>query len=270
MSSLALINDPNIPLKTKMEYCKEISTTGFVPKSYYNKPADVFVAICFGDALGIPPLQSLQCIAVINGRPCIWGDGMLAVCSTKPDWVSIEEVDNEETQTATCTVKMKGKPDVVRTFSHQDALKACLTKKDSPWQTYPKRMRQVRARGFALRDACAHHLMGIISREEAEDYPREFSGSTYVVNTDTLQIPEDAPYNPEEFQEATSVQKQSIMLMLKKLKFTAERKEVMLQHYQTDSVSKLSKTQAEEVLKYLDIEDRKLSTPTEEVQNVQV
>jgi hypothetical protein len=112
--------------------------------------------------------------------------------------------------------------------------------------------------------------MGIISREEVEDYPREFSGSTYVVNTDTLQIPEDAPYNPEEFQEATSVQRRSIILMLDKLEFSAERKEAMLQHYHTDSVSKLSKTQAEEVLKYLDIEDRKLSTPTEEAKNVQV
>lgn len=266
---LALLNDTNVPLNTKMEYCKVFSRTGMVPKNFYNKPEDVFVAICYGDALGIPPLQALQCIAVINGRPCIWGDGMLAVCSTKPDFVDMQETDDEATQTATCVVKMRDRADVVRTFSHQDAVKACLTKKDSPWQTYPKRMRQVRARGFALRDACAHHLMGIISREEAEDYPKDFSGSTYVVNTSALEPIET--YNPEEFEAADSVQKQSIMLMLRKLKFTAERKETMLQHYQTDSVSKLSKAQAEEILKYLDIEDKKLTTPaTEEVTNVQV
>lgn len=42
--------------------------------------------------------------------------------------------------------------------------------KSGPWQQYPKRMLQMRARGFALRDKFADVLGGLISAEEARDY----------------------------------------------------------------------------------------------------
>ena len=51
------------------------------------------------------------------------------------------------------------------------AKKASLWTKPGPWQQYPDRMLQMRARGFALRDTFADVLRGLISREEAEDMP---------------------------------------------------------------------------------------------------
>jgi hypothetical protein len=58
-------------------------------------------------------------------------------------------------------------------FSVEDAKRAGLWGKQGPWSAYPKRMMQMRARGFALRDAFPDVLKGLITAEEAEDYPSQ-------------------------------------------------------------------------------------------------
>src|ERR1700685_1745808 len=50
-----------------------LSKSGIIPNAYKGKPEDVFVAMAMGYQLGFPIEQSLQDIAVINGRPCLWG-----------------------------------------------------------------------------------------------------------------------------------------------------------------------------------------------------
>jgi hypothetical protein len=73
---------------------------------------------------------------------------------------------------AVCEAKRRGypAPTVVR-FSVADAKKAGLWGKSGPWQQYPGRMMTLRARGFALRNAFADALRGLITAEEAQDYP---------------------------------------------------------------------------------------------------
>jgi len=72
---------------------------------------------------------------------------------------------------AVCQAKRRGyaKP-TIATFSVADAKKAGLWGKSGPWQQYPKRMLQLRARGFALRDAFPDVLRGLVTAEEAQDY----------------------------------------------------------------------------------------------------
>ena len=55
-----------------------------VPKDYRGKPADVLVAIQIGVEIGLPPMTALQSIAVINGRPGVFGDGIPAVVMSSP------------------------------------------------------------------------------------------------------------------------------------------------------------------------------------------
>jgi hypothetical protein len=74
---------------------------------------------------------------------------------------------------AVCVAKRKGRKPVVAKFSVEDAKRAGLWGKQGPWSAYPKRMMQMRARGFALRDAFPDVLKGLITAEEAQDYPDE-------------------------------------------------------------------------------------------------
>jgi len=152
---------------------KLISESPFCPSWLKNKPNDIILAIQFGSELGYKPLQSLHNICVINGKPSVYGDGMLAACKASPDFEYINEYFEvtPEGLTAFCEVKRRGEPRHLVMFSELDADTAGLLDKPGPWKTNKKRMLQMRARGFSLRDVFPHVLRGFISAEEAQDYP---------------------------------------------------------------------------------------------------
>ena len=158
-------------LDEAMRFADMLASASIVPKDYIGKPGNVLVALQWGMELGLQPMQAMQSIAVINGRPSLWGDAMLALVKAHPafEWIK-EECDGA---VATCTIKRRGEPEVVQSFSLEEAKRAGLTGKQGPWTQYPKRMLQMRARGFALRDAFPDALRGVVSAEEARDTPTE-------------------------------------------------------------------------------------------------
>lgn len=161
-------------LDDSFKFAKMLANSQFSPKDFRGKPEDCLLAITHGGEIGIGPMQSIQCIAVINGRPSIWGDAALALvmASAVCEYVK-ETVEGEgDAMIATCTAKRRGYPEpTVSRFSASDAKRAGLSGKPGPWSQYPKRMLQLRARGFALRDAFPDVLKGLVTAEEAQDYP---------------------------------------------------------------------------------------------------
>ncbi|TDX29139.1 hypothetical protein DFO67_108183 [Modicisalibacter xianhensis] len=156
-----------------------IADSDLAPKDYKGKPGNVMIAWQTGVELGITsPLQAIQNIAVINGRPTIWGDMMLAICRAAPAWSEAdfaEWIEGEGMEmTAHCTVRRRPNGNVAHyTFSAQDAKDAGLLGKQGPWQQYKKRMMQMRARAFALRDTFTPELKGIRMAEEERDITPE-------------------------------------------------------------------------------------------------
>lgn len=157
-----------------MQMADMLSKSQMVPKSYQGKPNDTLVAMMMGSELGLNPIQAIQNIAVINGKPAIYGDALLALVQNHPSFGGHEESFDPATMTATCTVWRKGETKQhTQTFSQADAKAANLWGKQGPWSQYPKRMLMWRARGYALRDKFADALGGLITVEEAQDIPAE-------------------------------------------------------------------------------------------------
>lgn len=157
--------------------------SAMVPPSFRNKPEDIMLAIQMGSELGLAPMQSLQNVAVINNRPSVWGDALIGLCRASPQCEDIaEHIEGEgDARVAVCMAKRRGSTPVTVRFSVADAKRAGLWGKQGPWQQYPDRMLQMRARGFALRDAFPDLLKGIITAEEARDMPDKpdtFTGPT--------------------------------------------------------------------------------------------
>ena len=146
-----------------------LADSDMVPKDFKGKPGNVMIAMQWGFEVGLKPLQSLQNIAVINGRPSMWGDAVLALVRASPlcEYVLEEE---DSTGTAICRAKRRGEPEQIRTFSNVDAKTAGLLGKSGPWTTSPKRMKQMRARSFALRDVFTDVLKGMDIAEVVMDY----------------------------------------------------------------------------------------------------
>lgn len=161
-------------LAEALQMAEVISKSSIVPKDYQGNPGNVLVAIQWGMEIGLPLLQAMQNIAVINGRPSLWGDALLALCKASPLCEYITETMDGDT--AICAAKRRGDPHpVVREFGIEDAKKAALYGKQGPWQQYPKRMLQMRARGYCLRDAFPDVLKGMAVAEEESD--REVVGT---------------------------------------------------------------------------------------------
>lgn len=182
---------------------------GMVPESYSKNcdprktKARVMVGIMKGMEIGLPPVTALSTILIINNRPCVWGDGALAIVQASgllensKEW--IEGDSNTAEWTAHCEMKRKDQETpILRSFSWAQAQKAKLTTKAGPWNLYPERMLQMRARAYALRDGFADALNGLSIGEEIRDIPvvhGEVSTDFLADEKPALPKPDDGPEN---------------------------------------------------------------------------
>ncbi len=182
-----------------------VAESRLAPKGL-EKPESIVIALQMGMEVGLPPMASLQNIAVINGRPTMWGDAQLAVVRATGELERFEEAEtdnasdilfrefcltNEPTARDAQYLKLaKAQGAIVRTkddfgvsvfvkrrgatgqfgrFTIGDAKTAQLWGKAGPWSQYPARMLKYRARSFTLRDGFGDALRGLLSTEEAQD-----------------------------------------------------------------------------------------------------
>jgi hypothetical protein len=167
-----------------------VKASGLAPRGM-DTEAQITVAIMHGLEIGLPPMQAIQKIAVINGRPSIWGDAVPALLYANGFKISEKELIRGNTVGEVngyeCTVTRPDGETITRKFTESDAKTAKLWGKAGPWQQYPKRMLQMRARALAARDGAADILSGMYFAEEARDIEPE---APAVDLTDTA---EDAP-----------------------------------------------------------------------------
>jgi hypothetical protein len=164
------------------------AASDIVPKDFRGKPHNVLIAMEHGLECGVPWLHAVQGTSIINGRPGFYGDLFLAVIMNSPLYdkhdeyylVKGERRDGlvpddwkDETTCAVCTFWRRGQDQpTTRRFSVGQARKAKLLNKDGPWQEYPDRQLQMRARGFAGRDTFPDVLKGMSqTAEELLDLP---------------------------------------------------------------------------------------------------
>jgi len=165
-----------------MRFARIVVTSGLAPKSF-DTPEKVVIALVTGLELGISAMQSLQGLAVTNGRIGVMGDLALALCQASPDFENYQEdwfgTEGADDWGCRITVKRRNQSPKIGQFTVHDAKKARLWEKRgkdgaaTPWITYPQRMLRYRALGFVLRDAFPDVLKGVKTVEELQDYPEE-------------------------------------------------------------------------------------------------
>ena len=168
-------------LDTMWRWATYVASSGLAPKGL-DKAESIVVAIQMGLEVGLTPMAALQNIAVINGRPTIWGDAQLGIVRSTGElevFSEYYEVKGQKTTrtpseftedvTAVCSIQRRGYAMQESTFSVADAKRAGLWGKAGPWSQYPARMLKFRARSFGLRDQFGDALRGLMSTEEAQD-----------------------------------------------------------------------------------------------------
>ena len=179
-----------------LKFSEMMSKSNLVPKEFVGNAGNIMVAVQWGMELGLQPMQAMQNIAVINGRPSLWGDSVMALARSSSLCEYI--IEEDDGKVATCRAKRKGQDaEIIASFSMDDAAKAGLANKSGPWTQYPKRMRQMRARAFCLRDAFPDVLRGMPIAEELQDI--EATEAKPQPQTTTRPVVEKSIYSDEEF-----------------------------------------------------------------------
>lgn len=179
-----------------MRISRAVVMAGLAPAALVgNKLGDdaasaVAIAIMSGAELGLQPMVSLRSFTVINGKPALYGDGLINVVrqSGKVTYLRTGCEVRDGKMVGWCEAKRNDTDEEKRVeFSQDDAVRAGLwsdqakVKKfkangesyekanDSPWYRYPQRMLAWRAAGFCLRELFGDVLGGIRDEFEARE-----------------------------------------------------------------------------------------------------
>jgi len=178
--ALAPVSQRNLPILSErfqprnltelMSWAKLVTSSGLAPKGMNE--SGVVLCVQMGADLNISPPQAIQNIAVINGRPSIFGDLGLAIFKRDAAFKSFEEDAPDvalKQGYGRCKITMKNGDVVERRFSVEEAKTAKLWGKSGPWTDYPGRMLMFRARWWAMRDADGGVFKGVAAGEEVYD-----------------------------------------------------------------------------------------------------
>lgn len=151
--------------------------------THLRKPEQAVAVIEYGRELEVPPMQSLQMMAVIKGKIAIQSQLLLAIVKRNGCDIEITKQDKEK-----CEIKFKrdGKVYPVR-FTFDEAKDLKLTDKDN-WLQQPANMLFWRCISKAIRRHAPDLMLGIYTIEEM----------TAGDKTTVKEIQEDTDYQPAE------------------------------------------------------------------------
>lgn len=174
------------PLPDRMQYAKALAEASIIPKAFQRQPADVLVAIEYGNALGIAPIVALSEINVIQGTPSLSASLMAALAREAGHKVRVTGDD----KSATCIIVRKDDPDFehTATWDEKKARDAGLWGKGH-WGKDPATMLRWRAISECVRFACSEVLGGL--RYTPEEV-REFTGAPDAADRPTKPKPPTA------------------------------------------------------------------------------
>lgn len=186
-----------------------IAASGLAPKG--DTPQAIGTKILFGLECGLSMMTALTHVAVINGRPSIYGDAIMSRIMSSPlfDFDAFDErFENDPSDlrnppddfAAVVTMgrftRTGATKERTERFSVGDARRANLWGKQGPWSQYPKRMMLWRARSFLARNLFADLLRGFQFAEEARDMPSPTREAVIVQPGPVAATPSALPSSP--------------------------------------------------------------------------
>lgn len=145
--------------------CRAFIDSGFLPN--HIKSISQAITIAWkGHELGVPPLQAFSSITVINGKPCLSAELMLALIYTRVKGAKITFLTPPDKQNQECVVAMQRPDGATQTFrfSLEDAKRAGL--QGNAWAKYPASMLRARAISAGARAVFPDAIMGCYTPEE--------------------------------------------------------------------------------------------------------
>lgn len=162
--------------------------SGLLPQAV-NTPEKAIAIALKGRELGIPPMQAFSHIHVIQGKPTISAELMLALVYKNCPGAVIDYVENTPKR-CLISAKRPGAPARQFSFTIEEAKQAGLLNKDS-WRHYPAAMLRARTVSIVARAVFADAIMGC--SYTPEEMGAEVTDEGEVIETGKTPIYADQP-----------------------------------------------------------------------------
>ena len=136
---------------------------------------DAYIRIVFGMELGMTAMQAMRSVYLVDGRPGLYAEMIVAQCLSKPTVCEYVDVVESTAKVATYRAKRVGRPEVVMSYTIEQAQAAQLTTKKN-WVANPSAMLRARASSSICRAVFPDLVNGIYTPDENE----EFAANAYV------------------------------------------------------------------------------------------
>jgi hypothetical protein len=138
---------------------KTLVDSGFLPRAI-TKPAQALAVILAGQELGLPPMQSLRQIHIVEGKPTLSAELMLSQFKKRGGRAKWLETTDAK---AVLWLRHPNGDEHTQTWSIEDAKRAGLVGKDN-WRKYPADMIRARCASAGLR--CIGEATGFYDPDE--------------------------------------------------------------------------------------------------------
>jgi hypothetical protein len=154
------------------DFSVKLSKSQMVPKTFFQKPEDVFVTVLYGKELGMSPIVSLNSLCVIQGQVTLKVNTMTGIILKNHPKAVIDIKQDESHKEVVITFKRDPSDPApyVATWNMEKAKALGLAGKAN-YQSQPLTMLRARALSEGYRIKFGDTLLGFYSSEEMEDLP---------------------------------------------------------------------------------------------------
>lgn len=145
-----------------------LAKSDLLPEALRGKPADVAVQVMSGQELGVPPMAAIRSVHVVQGKPILSADLMVALAYGSGKCVYFKRVAETSESVTYETLRVGWDKPQQLTWTLQMAKDASLHLKDN-WRGHRRQMLAARAKAELARDAYPDVLAGVMTDDEATD-----------------------------------------------------------------------------------------------------
>jgi hypothetical protein len=151
------------------DLAERLAKSELLPKALRGKVPDVLMTIMAGQEMGLAPMAALRSFHVIEGKPVMSADGLVAVVLGSGKAVYFERVEETAESVTYETLRVGAKGPKRCTWTLAQAKAAALNVKDN-WRTFPRAMLAARAKAELARDVYPDVIAGCYTDDEASDW----------------------------------------------------------------------------------------------------
>lgn len=183
-------------LQEMIDIAERLAKSSLLPEALRGKVPDVLMQIMAGQELGLYSMASLRSFNIINGKPVMGADAMVAVILGSGKAEYFRRVGDGSATSVTYATKRRGEQERTCTWTIEMAKTAALHQKDN-WRTYPRAMLASRAKSELARDVYPDVLAGCYTPDEISDRTPSAPVEADIVDAEFTETPVDLSQYPE-------------------------------------------------------------------------